>query len=280
MYNKPFLKWVGGKHRVMNIITQYIHHGKRLFIPFAGSLALFLNTEFSEYYISDNNPDLINMYQTLVKHQEEFIHQTKELFIPDNNNGDSYYRLRKEFNTTQDTFRKSSLFIYLNRHCFNGLCRYNSKGEFNTPFGLYEKPYFPEKEMISFCEKVKRSQVVHFAVCDYMTALENVKSGDYVYCDPPAIERSPTARFANYHAVRFTSEDHAQLASLAYNLSQQGCSVAITNHNVNASRELYKFAHIEEYELSSLVSANVESRISVKELIAFFDSSLDLSKFK
>lgn len=279
MFNKPFLKWVGGKHRALKTILRYVNKGKRLFIPFAGSLAIFLNTDFNEYIISDTNPDLITTYQTLAIHGESFIKYTGTLFNESTNTADVYYKFRQEFNTTNDSYRKSALFIYLNRHCFNGLCRYNSKGEFNTPFGLYSKPYFPEKEMLYFCQRVNQCRLVKFTVCDYTTALETVVAGDVVYCDPPAIARSLTARFANYHAVAFTTQDHEQLAHLARDMSRTGVSVLITNHDVNTSRDLYRDAHLEEFTLNTLVSARKESRIPVKELIAFFDSGLDNNEF-
>lgn len=275
MFNKPFLKWVGGKHRALSTITQYINNGHRLYIPFAGSLAIFINTDFKEYVISDTNPDLIATYQTLVKHSEEFILYVASLFTDGNNTPNAYYAHREEFNRTQDVFRKSALFIYLNRHCFNGLCRYNSRGEFNSPFGLYPKPYFPAKEMRYFCERVMQCQSVTFTVCDYTTALETVVAGDTVYCDPPALARSETAHFANYHAVRFNIRDHEQLASMAYEMASNGISVLITNHDVAGAREIYRYAQLDTYTLYTLVSARPESRIEVKELIAFFDSSLD-----
>lgn len=100
------------------------------------------------------------------------------LFLSENNTELAFYHLREEFNTTSDMRRKAAFFVYLNRHCFNGQCRYNSKGGFNVPFGRYTKPKLPEKEMYYSYEK---SQNAVFEVADFITTMEKAKTGDVVY---------------------------------------------------------------------------------------------------
>ena len=152
---KPFLKWAGGKTRVLKHILPLLPKGKRLVEPFCGSGSVFLNTNYEEYLVSDINPDLINIYNFLKEENKDFIEYCKSFFTSNNNTQERYTELRDLFNSTKDIRIKSALFIYLNRHGFNGLCRYNSTGGFNVPFGRYTKPYFPEKEMLLFQEKTK-----------------------------------------------------------------------------------------------------------------------------
>ena len=126
--NKPFLKWAGGKTKLCDKINTILPKGNRLVEPFIGSGAVFLNTEYKEYYLADTNSDLINTFNYVKNEGIEFINYVNDLFVPENNTKEKYLEFREVFNTTSDTRLKSALFIYLNRHCFNGLCRYNSKG--------------------------------------------------------------------------------------------------------------------------------------------------------
>ena len=143
---KPFLKWAGNKYRIVNKIRGLLPPGRRLIEPFAGAAAVFLNTHYAYNIVNDLNVDLINLYLVLKAHGPAFIDECKSLFVPDNNSPDAYYALRQEFNETKDRVRKSALFLYLNRHGYNGLCRYNSEGSFNVPFGRYKKRIFPLKK--------------------------------------------------------------------------------------------------------------------------------------
>ncbi|MCY7367238.1 MAG: Dam family site-specific DNA-(adenine-N6)-methyltransferase, partial [Chamaesiphon sp.] len=132
---KPFLKWAGSKYKIIDKITESLPDGNRLIETFVGSGSVFLNTNYHEYIVADTNADLINLYSCIKDKGIDFIEYAKHLFVSENNNQESFYSLRKEFNETQDVDKKSAIFIYLNRHCFNGLCRYNSKNQFNVPFG-------------------------------------------------------------------------------------------------------------------------------------------------
>ena len=132
---KPFLKWAGGNYRLIDRIQSVLPAGNRLIEPFVGSGAVFLNTNYKSNLLTDSNPDLINLFKNLQNEGQNFINYCSSFFVPENNNELAFYQFREEFNTTTDIRKKSALFGYLNRHCFNGLCRYNSKGGFNVPFG-------------------------------------------------------------------------------------------------------------------------------------------------
>ncbi len=175
---KPFLKWAGGKLRVVNNLKKKFPSGERFIEPFVGAGSVSLNVDYPKYIISDTNLDLMSVYCVFQKTGMEFVSKCRKLFIPKNNNREAYANLKNEFNTTNDKTKKACLFIYLNRHCFNGLCRYNGKGEFNTPIGDYKEPYFPEKEFLASLDKIKKFQI---KAMDFRETFETVTKGDVVY---------------------------------------------------------------------------------------------------
>ena len=129
--SKPFLSWAGGKSKLVPTLSEYLGTKGRLVEPFVGSGAVFMGTEFNDYLLCDTNPDLIGLFNNIKKNSAELIIQVSEIFEGKYNTEEYFYALRSEFNELQSNdLRKSVLFIYLNKHAFNGLCRYNSKGLF------------------------------------------------------------------------------------------------------------------------------------------------------
>ena len=151
--NKSFLKYAGSKAKSIPFLLQHLPTGKRLIEPFVGSGVVFLNTEYDEYILGDVNSDIINTFTWLKNTKHQFINDLREYFHPHNNTPDSFNLLRQQFNTLGAyDYERALIFVYLNRHCFNGVCRYNSSGHFNVPFGKYDVPYFPLKELQFFWE--------------------------------------------------------------------------------------------------------------------------------
>ena len=132
---KPFLKWAGNKYQIITRIQALLPCGKRLIEPFVGSGAVFLNTDYPSYELSDCNGDLIALYQHVQREGDAFIDYCQTFFTEENNTPEAYYAFRAKFNTTGDVRLKSALFVYFNKHGYNGLCRYNASGGFNVPFG-------------------------------------------------------------------------------------------------------------------------------------------------
>jgi DNA adenine methylase len=264
---KPFLKWAGNKYRIIDRIKAVLPAGARLVEPFAGSGAVFLNTEFPEYLVADSNADLINLFKIIQKESEKFVSDAKKLFVPETNNQEVFYEYRTEFNESKDIYRKSVLFVYLNRHCFNGLCRYNSKGGFNVPFGRYTQPIFPENEIFGFSLK---SQNVVFEYADFEKTLSKVKSGDVVYCDPPYVPINSTSNFTDYTKGGFGDEQQRKLANLAVELMNSGVIVVISNHDTAFTREIYSEASLNMFDVQRFISANATNRNKASELIAVF----------
>lgn len=149
---KTPLKWVGSKARLMPQLLPHLPEGKRLIEPFAGSCAVMMNTDYDEYLIADVNPDLVNLYKTMAYHTDALLIELEALFSAgsvgdEENRAIFYYAVRDAFNQSGKSFGSESVeaaarFLYLNRHCFNGLCRYNRRGQFNVPFGKYKKTTF------------------------------------------------------------------------------------------------------------------------------------------
>ena len=265
---KPFLKWAGNKYKIVDRIKALLPPGERLVEPFVGSGALFLNTEYPRYLLSDANADLINLYQHLQAEGEAFINYCRPLFSPENNDKDCYYQLRTEFNSSTDLRRKSAIFLYMNKHGYNGLCRYNNQGGFNVPFGRYKRPYFPEKEMFYFHQK---SQNATFQHADFRVIMESCVENDVVYCDPPYVPLSETANFTGYSSGGFGGNEQKLLAELAQKLANRNIPVVISNHDTNFVRELYSNASILRYlSVQRYISCNGEKRDKAQEVLALF----------
>lgn len=253
----------------MERIKSCLGPGGRLIEPFLGSGAVFLNTGYERYLLADSNGDLIDLYQRLVDDGDAVIESTRELFTAEMNHAGHYYALREEFNRTRHSRRRAAVFLYLNRHCYNGLCRYNSSGEFNSPFGRYLRPYFPEREMRGFMARAQRAR---FLRAGFEETLGHARRGDVVYCDPPYTPLSRTAHFTDYHTGGFNWQEQARLANLAQKLAARGIQVVISNHDTVATRVLYEAlgAHLVGFKVRRTISCNAKRRNRVGELLAVF----------
>jgi len=279
--NKPFLKWAGNKFRVLPHLIPHIGDPKRYIEPFGGSLSVALNISADEYILNDINKDLYCLYTNVDK---EFVDECRELFTDDNNTRERYLELRKEFNSEQDCRKRAKLFLYLNKHAFNGLSRYNSKGEYNVPYGkenkdsktgrfVKTKAHFPEQELNYFRDVFSNRKVEFFNTSFSDEALyKNVSSGDVVYFDPPYVPVSDTANFTDYATEGFSYDQQVQLAELAESLANRGAKVIISNHDTPVSRELYKNAKIYPIQVGRSISAKGSSRKKANELIAVYQS--------
>lgn len=236
---RAFLKWAGGKYTLMDELNARLPDGERLVEPFVGSGTVFLNSRFQSFLLSDINSDLINLYNHVKTNPEQLISLAKSLFTRDNNTEVSYYGLRNVFNESVDTLERSALFIYLNRHGYNGLCRYNLSGGFNVPFGSYKAPYFPENEIYLFSEKAQNAT---FRCQPFTDTFAQTLSKDVVYCDPPYAPLSDSANFSSYAKDPFGVTQQLILSKLAESCCRMGTNVLISNHDTKFTRDLYKRA--------------------------------------
>jgi DNA adenine methylase len=264
---RPFLKWAGGKYRLVERIKEKLPPGKRLLEPFAGSCALSLNTGYDSYWLNDINLDLINLYQVIQKEGLSFIQFCRTFFTEENNTSGCFYKFRRQFNRERDIYQKAALFLYLNRHGYNGLCRYNSSGEFNVPFGRYKKPYFPENELLFFAEKFKQ---VNFSCIDFQKMMESAGQGDVIYCDPPYVPLNETSNFTAYSSGGFGQADQKRLAKVAALLAEKGITTIISNHYNDFIIETYSAAQIIKFDVQRSISCNGANRNAVTEVLAVF----------
>lgn len=271
---RPFIKWAGGKTRVLPDLLPLLPKGDRLIEPFVGGASVFLNTDYPRYVLADINADLINTYRMAKGATQAFISTAKELF-KNGNNLYEFYRNRDTFNAISDDehMLKAALFLYLNRHCFNGICRYNASGFFNVPFGNYKKPYFPEEEIRLFAEKANDTTTC-FIATDFrkVLAAKAINENSVIYCDPPYLPASDTANFTQYHHAAFTTEHHRELAAALLNVNQsRGAAVLISNSNTPATHEIYQNYQFHEISVNRSLSAAAASRKKAGELIGVLD---------
>ncbi|CAM4061872.1 DNA adenine methylase [Xenorhabdus thuongxuanensis] len=276
MANKTILKWAGSKNRIMDKLLPHLPAGRRLVEPFAGSCAVMMNTDYPAYLISDANADLINLYQSIKSDCDQFIKEAANWFEFVLNKNE-FYKLRDVFNFSGEfsgnfanKLSRSSLFLTLNRHCFNGLCRYNSKGEFNVPFGHYKKPYFPVAEIWAFAEKAEKADLLPL---EWQDTLSLVDYGDVVYCDPPYLTNE--GAFTQYHHSNFSHTAHEELAENLRALHDE-IGVPVTVSNSVAAKELYSDLSftIHEIDAPRTIAAN-GNRQPAKEIIAVLEGYHD-----
>lgn len=269
---RPFLKWLGGKGRIIDQILCHLPPGRRLIEPFVGSGAVFLGSTFDEYVLGDSNSHLIELYDAVVNRFDELVATAEPLFTERYRSKEAYLEVRTSFNDEQDSLRRAAAFLYLNRYGFNGLCRYNRSGRFNVPYGhLRTVPRLPIERMAAFRERASNA---NFVCADFADVMRMARPGDVIYCDPPYLDANGGKKtFVGYGAGGFNAERQRELASLARKLADQGIPVVISNHDTELARELYSGAEIYAFDVRRSVSARVNGRGLARELLAVFTSS-------
>lgn len=274
---RPFLKYPGNKYDLLPQILPYFNKSwSRLIEPFVGSGAVFLNTDYKEYILGDINKDLINLYKTLQTYGYKFIKDTSSFFTQENNQKDKFLELRFRFNSSKDVYEKSILFVYLNRHCFNGLLRFNKQGHFNSPFGRYKKPYFPGKEMTYFYGRSLKG--VQFYCQDFETTMDMHNEVDtLIYCDPPYFPISTTSSFTSFSPDGFGLQEQERLRDKAIDLTNQyDISILISNSKTPETVKFYSENGLKIAEIYNniftkrRIAANKDARKQVGEILVSY----------
>lgn len=267
---KPILKWAGGKSRLMPRLRPLLPTADCLVEPFVGGASVFLNTDYRRYVLADINPDLINFYQAVVDSPESVIRAALPLFRH-NNNDEDYYRLRADFNLWRVFvgIERAAVFLYLNRHGYNGLCRYNLRGEANVPYGRYQKPYFPEAEIRLFAEKARDTHTRFVCLPFEETLAFHVDEHCTVYADPPYFPHEDKAGFTGYYITPFRDEAHQALADALIEVNQQrGAPVVLSGSDTPETHAAYAgFTFHYTHACYSLAAKGV-SRGNAGEVIA------------
>jgi DNA adenine methylase len=236
---KPFMKWAGGKRQILNILVENMPKKyNRYYEPFIGGGALFFYIMPDNAYISDINPELINLYEVVRDNFEGLINDLKK----HKNDEDYYYKLRNVDRTKAYTkwskVRKASRTIYLNKTCFNGLYRMNSKGQFNVPFGFYKNPKIVDGYNLKACSLLLQNTEI---VLGSFLEIENrVKEGDFVYFDPPYVPINQTSSFTKYYKDDFDYDMQFELKELCDRISKKKVNFMLSNSYTEFVEKLYK----------------------------------------
>lgn len=267
-WRRPFLKWAGGKYSLLPDLYQLIPAGMRLIEPFVGGGSVFLNSDkHVSFLLADVNTDLINLYQMLAVVPGAVIRHARVMFDR-LNNAESYTALRDEFNAqVMDGPERAAAFLFLNRHCFNGLIRYNRNNQFNVGWGKYPSPYFPLDEINAFTEMAHNCV---FMAAGFRRTLALAGEGDVVYCDPPYEPMPGTAGFTNYAAGGFTWDDHIALTECCVAAHQRGARIVIGNSTAPRVVDLYSQYGFEIHHISARrsISSKGSTRETAKDLVA------------
>ena len=287
---KPFVKWVGGKGQLIEQLEKHIPAGGEKVLtkyaePFVGGGALLFNIlskyNFEEIYIGDINKELINAYNVVQNNVEELMIKLAKLqleFIPMDENGrkNYYYSIRDRFNSlmlnNNTAIEKASLFIFLNKTCFNGLYRVNKKGQFNVPMGAYKSPMICDENNLRNVSKALKN--VKIVCADYSLSKDFIDKNTFVYLDPPYRPISQTASFTSYNADCFDDNEQIRLAKFIDEINLSGAKIMLSNsdpQNVNPEdtffEELYKAYTINKVEATRAINSKGDSRGKIKELL-------------
>lgn len=270
---KPFVKWAGGKNGLINSLISFIPKNfNSYFETFVGGGALFfylknlniLNSK--KIYLNDKNTELINAYKQIKINPNKLL---EELEILKNNHSKEYfYKIRNldrdfDFYSLSEVFR-AARFIYLNKTCFNGLCRYNAKGNFNTPMGSYKNPKIYDKDLIFSVHEVLKN--VSITNKDFEVVSLKAKKGDFVYFDPPYYPINKTSSFVSY-TDNFSANEQIRLYKLFKMLDCEGIKVLQSNSNTDFIKELYKDFEIIEVISKRAINCKGDKRGKITELI-------------
>lgn len=253
---KPFLKWAGGKRQLLPEIKKYLPQNigtTTYFEPFLGGGALLFDLQPKTAIVNDSNSELINCYQVIQDSVEELIEILK---IHKAKNSKEYYdhlrgidRLKKEYNKFSKA-EKAARIIYLNKTCYNGLFRVNSKGYFNVPFGRYKNPNILDEAVLRGVNDYFNQNTVTFLNRDFAEAVKDAKKGDFIYFDPPYDPVSNTASFTGYDINGFNQNEQRRLKQVVDDLTEKGCYVMLSNSATDFILDLYK-----DYKETIVVSA-------------------------
>lgn len=260
-----FLKWSGGKFNALPHIMAHIPtEGELLIEPFMGGCTVALNLEYKNMILRDMNPDLVTLCNWVSRNPKVVISQAKELFVPQNNTAEMYYLLRERYNIETDPKKRALLFLYLNRHSYNGLVRYSRKGRFNVPFGSYAKINLPIEAMHKFSSKLKHAKFIHGP----FQGVRLGKVSPVIYNDPPYLPVSGTASFSDYTARGFCKEDHLDLDKHCSRWAKKGASVWLSNHDVPTLEDCYSGAlERVSFEVRRSISSKGSERTPAKEVL-------------
>ena len=268
---KPFVKWAGGKRQIVDKLLMYApDEFNTYYEPFVGGGALLFELSPKKAVINDSNKELINVYNVL-RNEEKFKKMCSILNTYEKNNSEEFYyelrnkdRNKSSFDRLSD-YKRAGRTIYLNKACFNGLYRVNSKNEFNVPFGKKTKVNtYDIGNLITVSNYLTMNDIKILNV-DFEESVKDAQKGDFIYFDPPY--DSETSIFNSYTEEGFGKEEQRRLAKVYKELSNKGCYVMLSNNNTTLIKELYKDFNIHIIEAKRSINSNGKKRGKVEEVI-------------
>lgn len=240
---KPFVKWAGGKRQLIPILNENLPKSFGTYYePFLGGGALLFHILTDRIgqkcSISDLNSDLVLAYTVIRNRIDDLIDSLKNHERNYRKDSKSYYYSIRESNPRSE-IAKTSRLLFMNRTCFNGLYRVNSKGKFNVPLGKYVNPNIVNETNLRSVSRILQSSKVSIQCRDFEAVLRYAKKGDLVYFDPPYQPVSETANFTSYTNTDFTSDDLTRLAKICASLDEKGCNVLLSNSDSKLVSDMF-----------------------------------------
>ncbi len=269
---KPFVKWAGGKRQLIPVLNkEFPQKFGTYFEPFLGGGAVLFHllsqNPNQKCSVSDLNSDLVLTYITIRDRVEELISSLKKhskKYSDDKNS--YYYKIREK--EPKEQIEKSSRLIFLNRTCFNGLYRVNSKGKFNVPLGRYSNPNIVNEENLMAVSRILQSKKITITCRDFSSILGDAKKDDFIYFDPPYQPVSQTANFTSYTNRDFNFEDLKRLADLCNDLDSKGCKVVLSNSNTSEVKEMFdRNWKIKKIQVNRAINSDSKKRTGHSELV-------------
>ncbi|MEM7674443.1 MAG: DNA adenine methylase [Myxococcota bacterium] len=266
---KPFLKWAGGKRRLLHQIAPILP--KRIqtyYEPFLGGGALFFHLagqrRFERAVLSDINGELIETYRIVRDELDELI-DALEVHAAFATSAEYYYAVRAQKPEELSAIMRAARFLFLNRTCFNGLYRVNRSGQFNVPYGKYKRPNVVNADVLRAASKALQGTTLIEG--DFETTVATATRGDAVYFDPPYIPASPTASFTAYYAKNFGPPDHMRLLETYRMCGRRGVDAILSNTDVPTTRWLYAGLQFKTVQAPRTINAVATKRGPVNELL-------------
>ncbi len=264
----PFLKWAGGKRQILPELCRYLPDCYRAYYePFVGAGALLLALQPERAFINDSNSELINCYEAIRDSLEETIAALRI----HKNDKDYYYQVRawdrEPDYSNLSSWQRAARILFLNKTCYNGLYRVNSKGQFNVPFGRYKNPRIFDESSLESASRYLNSAAVEISNVDFARATESATAGDFVYFDPPYDPVSATASFVGYDAGGFNRDEQRRLKAVCDALTQRGCHVLLSNACTEFILDLYRDYRIVKIAAKRAINSDARKRGKVAEVL-------------
>lgn len=267
----PFVKWAGGKRQLLPQIKERMPETyNKYFEPFVGGGAVIFELLPENALINDINKALINAYRQICNVPEVFLKEIKKLDSEMWEDGKKYYySLREHYNDklmqSEYDVELAALFVFLNKHCFNGLYRVNGKGLFNVPYNNSRRASVEEEAIMSTSQYLQDVTVMDG---DFEAACKDAKKGDFVFIDSPYAPLNPTS-FESYTKEGFDIESHNRLSKLYDELTSRGCFCMLTNHNTKLINELYanKGYKIDVVSVKRMINSDAYNRVGEEVII-------------